>query len=53
MIMYYQYYNKLKHVNNDYSKYLNKKSISLINVFYKKDFELFNYLIINLNQRFK
>ena len=27
----------------DYSKYLNKDSISLINTFYKKDFELFNY----------
>ena len=30
-------------VNKDYSKYLNKDSISLINTFYKKDFELFNY----------
>jgi len=29
--------------NKDYSKYLNKDSISLINNFYKKDFELFNY----------
>jgi hypothetical protein len=27
----------------DYSKYLNKKSIALINKFYSKDFELFNY----------
>ena len=27
----------------DYSKYLNKDSISLINTFYKKDFELLNY----------
>ena len=30
-------------VNKDYSSYLNKDSISLINSFYKKDFELFNY----------
>ena len=30
-------------INKDYNKYLNKKSISLINTFYKKDFELFNY----------
>tara|TARA_B110000971_G_C19939162_1_gene467903 strand:+ start:189 stop:812 length:624 start_codon:yes stop_codon:yes gene_type:complete len=30
-------------VNKDYSNYLNKDSISLINTFYKKDFELFNY----------
>jgi len=30
-------------VNKDYSKYLNKDSIALINTFYKKDFELFNY----------
>lgn len=30
-------------VNKDYSNYLNKDSISLINNFYKKDFELFNY----------
>jgi hypothetical protein len=29
--------------NKDYNKYLNKESISLINDFYKKDFELFNY----------
>jgi len=32
-----------KGVNKDYSKYLNKDSISIINFFYKKDFELFNY----------
>ena len=32
-----------KGVNKDYSRYLNKKSISLINNFYKKDFELLNY----------
>ena len=34
---------KQKSVNKDYSKYLNKKSISLINEFYKKDFEIFGY----------
>ena len=34
-------------VNKDYSNYLNQDSISLINTFYKKDFELFDYLIIN------
>ena len=33
--------------NKDYSKYLNKYSISLINSFYKKDFELFNYELIS------
>ena len=27
----------------DYLKYLNNKSIELINKFYEKDFELFNY----------
>ena len=32
-----------KGVNKDYSNYLSKDSISLINIFYKKDFELFNY----------
>lgn len=35
-----------KNVNKDYSKYLNKDSINLINEFYKKDFELFNYDMI-------
>ena len=30
-------------VNKNYDKYLNKDSISLINNFYKKDFELFGY----------
>ena len=30
-------------VNKDYSKYINKNTIALINDFYKKDFELFNY----------
>lgn len=34
---------KKENVNKDYSMYLNKNSISLINEFYKKDFELFNY----------
>lgn len=32
-----------RNVNNNYNRYLNKESISLINDFYKKDFELFNY----------
>ncbi len=32
-----------KEVNKNYSNYLNKDSISLINTYYKKDFELFNY----------
>ena len=32
-----------QNIVKDYSKYLNKDSISLINTFYKKDFELFNY----------
>lgn len=36
---------KKKDVNKDYSKYLNKDSISLINEFYKKDFELFGYQV--------
>ena len=35
-------------VNKDYSNYLNKDSISLINTFYKKDFELFNYKLKQL-----
>lgn len=34
-----------KGVNKDYSKYLNKESICLINDYYKKDFELFDYKI--------
>ena len=38
---------KRGNVNKDYSKYLNKDSISLINNFYKKDFEFFNYKIKN------
>ena len=36
---------KQNNVNKNYNKYLNKESISLINKFYKKDFELFNYNI--------
>jgi hypothetical protein len=36
-----------ENVNKDYSRYLNKKSISLINDFYKLDFELFNYKMIH------
>ena len=34
---------KQNDVNKDYSRYLNENSISLINDFYKKDFQLFNY----------
>ena len=34
-------------VNKDYSKYLNQDSIHIINEFYKKDFELFNYKLLN------
>ena len=34
---------KRKNVNRNYMKYLNKKSISLINTFYDIDFKLFNY----------
>jgi hypothetical protein len=33
---------EINNVNKDYSIYLNKNSISLINDFYKKDFELLN-----------
>ena len=36
---------KKENINKDYSKFLNKKSILLINEYYKKDFELFNYKI--------
>ncbi len=36
-----------ENVNKNYSQYLNKQSISLINDFYKVDFELFNYEMIN------
>jgi hypothetical protein len=38
---------KQENVNKDYSKFLNEKSIKLINDIYKKDFELFNYTIID------
>lgn len=34
-------------VNKDYSKYLNQDSIRIINEFYKKDFELFNYKLLD------
>tara|TARA_Y100000022_G_scaffold55714_1_gene47534 strand:- start:3853 stop:4491 length:639 start_codon:yes stop_codon:yes gene_type:complete len=34
-------------VNKDYSKYLNQDSIHMINEFYKKDFELFNYKLLD------
>ena len=37
---------KRGNTNKDYSRYLNNNSISLINDFYKKDFELFNYKIM-------
>ena len=36
-------------VNKDYSKYINKNTIALVNDFYKKDFELFNYDMIKNN----
>lgn len=34
---------KKNNVNKDYSKYLNSKTIALINILYAKDFELFHY----------
>lgn len=34
---------KRESINKDYSRYLNKESIRLINQVYQKDFELFNY----------
>ena len=37
---------KRSNVNKDYSKYLNEDSIALINEYYKKDFELFDYEMI-------
>lgn len=40
-----------KNVNKDYSKYLNNKSIKIINNYYKKDFELFNYPLINIENK--
>ena len=36
---------KRENINKNYDRYLNKNSISLINDFYKKDFELLNYNI--------
>lgn len=36
---------KKQNINKNYSQYLNNDSISLINNFYKKDFELFDYQI--------
>lgn len=38
--------NNIKINNNDKMKYLNRDSINLINNYYKKDFELFNYKMI-------
>ena len=38
-----------KNINNDYSKYLNDKSIAIINKFYKKDFQLFKFKIRKVN----
>ena len=40
-----------KNVNKDYSKYLNNESIKIISDYYKKDFELFNYPLINIEDR--
>ena len=34
---------KKNNINKDYSRYLNKDSIDLINYYYKYDFKLFNY----------
>lgn len=39
---------KNENANKDYSHYLNKNSIELINNFYKKDFELFDYHLYSL-----
>tara|TARA_Y100000992_G_C21267915_1_gene494999 strand:+ start:1098 stop:1736 length:639 start_codon:yes stop_codon:yes gene_type:complete len=35
-----------KDVNKDYSKYLNRESIDMINTFYEKDFKLFDYELL-------
>ena len=35
-------------VNRNYMSYLNKDSIKLINTVYQKDFELFNYPMIQI-----
>ena len=37
---------KRRNTNKNYSRYLNNDSIAIINDFYKKDFELFNYKIM-------
>ena len=34
---------KINNINKDYSRYLNKDSINLINYYYKYDFKIFNY----------
>jgi len=36
-------------VNKDYSKYLNNEIIEIINEFYKKDFEMFNFPRMGVN----
>lgn len=38
-----------KKANTDYSKYLNNDSIQLINEFYQRDFELFNFEMKKIN----
>jgi hypothetical protein len=40
--------NRLNIKNENYNTYLNNDSIKLINEFYKKDFELFNYEMKNI-----
>ena len=40
--------NKLNIKKEKYNNYLNDDSIKLVNKFYKKDFELFNYEMINI-----
>ena len=37
-----------KNVNKDYKKYLNNDSIAIINNKYRKDFELFDYDMIEV-----
>tara|TARA_B100000575_G_scaffold236061_1_gene197929 strand:- start:516 stop:1154 length:639 start_codon:yes stop_codon:yes gene_type:complete len=41
---------KQENVNKNYSKFLNRKSIALINTIYKKDFKLFNYKMLKLKK---
>ena len=41
-----KYCNYTKYKKYDYNKYLTDKSIEMINNYYKKDFELFNYNMI-------